>query len=90
MVRRRSMALSAAGAAGLGLGAEIHGEKNGSRRWSEEPQAYYSKSVSNGSGAVRGSMVKDVGLGDEERLNAELAMAKRTSREQEMGVRRAT
>ena len=84
MVRRRSMALSAAGenAAGLGVRAQSSiGEKHGSRRWSEAPDSTYP--------TVRGSMVKY--MGDEERLDAELAMARRNSREhQEMALSRAS
>lgn len=86
MVRRRSMALSAAGMGGpesTAIGGQC-GEKNGSRTWSDAPESYYA------SGARRGSMAKGVNMGDEERLEAELAMAKRNSRDQEIAVRRSS
>ncbi len=92
MVRRRSMALSVAGGGGGGaaVGSESNavgqlggvGEKNGSNRWSDAPESYYP------SGAKRGSMAKE--MGDEESLEAELEMARRNSRDQEMMVRRAS
>jgi hypothetical protein len=92
MVRRRSMALSAANASKLGPKSEstwigLESEKTGSRRWSEAPdndKTYFP------SGAPRGSMVKDGDMGEEERLDAELAMAKRNSRDQELTLRRAS
>ena len=87
MVRRRSRALSAAGASvsasdrtAVGVG---QGDEKGAR-WSDAPDAYYP------SGAQRGSMAKDLNLGDEERLDAELSKAKRNSRDQEIAVRRAS
>lgn len=90
MVRRRSMALSAAGAAGRGSSLGVNVEK-GSGRWSDVPEYNGAQGVNAGGAAgYRGSMVKDPRYEDEERLEAELDLAKRHSRDQEMMVRRAS
>ena len=85
MVRRRSMALSAAGAMGsqsTGIDNKLVGEKTGSRRWSEAADSYFP------SGAPRASMLREAE--EEERLDNDIAMAKRNSREQDMMLRRAS
>ena len=90
MVRRRSMALSAAGAIGIeaqsqgGLGGNVEKRSN-SGRWSDVPE-YNGQSRP----GYRGSMVKDPNYEDEERLERELDLAKRNTRDQEMMVRRAS
>lgn len=90
MVRRRSMALSAAGinpdkhegprgsTSTLGYNSDI---KNGSQRWSDAPHYPVASGF-----AKRSSMVKI--MGEEERLEEELERARRNSRDQDM-VRRA-
>ena len=86
MVRRKSMALSMAAANELRGGLGVHPEKNNGR-WSEVPD--YNQSNANLK-SDRGSMIKDPIYGEEERLEAELELAKRNSRDQEMMVRRAS
>jgi hypothetical protein len=97
MVRRRSMALSAAGG-GLGLSIENGGKTEslgssygsekqgplarGSSRWSDVPA--YPIALAGGGGR-RTSVLQT----DEERLDVELERARRNSKEQEMGLRRA-
>jgi hypothetical protein len=89
MVRRRSMALSAAGlpidngglvvnegrASSLGYNSDI---KNASARWSDVPE-YRPEVLRN----------KELQMGDEERLDMELERARRNSRDQEVMIRRA-
>ena len=85
MVRRRSMALSAAGAIGsqsTSIENALAGEKTRSRRWSEAADSYFP------SGAPRASMLKEEE--EEERLDNDIAMAKRNSREQDGMLRRAS
>jgi hypothetical protein len=86
MVRRRSMALVAAGASGSSTvaGSEAGNDK---ARWSEVPE--YNQ---NNSFGRRGSMVKDpnINMGEEERLEASLNEAKRNSREQVAMINRAS
>jgi len=95
MVRRRSMALSAAGALGdesrstlnsLGVHVEKGGHNGTSARWSDVPEYNRGQAIP----GYRGSMVKDPNYDDEERLDRELNLAKRNSRDQEMMVRRAS
>ena len=88
MVRRRSMALSAAAAAEGRPLSTIEIEKAGGRRWSDAPD--YNGSVAHQPQGYRGSMIKDPDYGAEERLETDLDIAKRNSREQEMMVRRAS
>jgi hypothetical protein len=97
MVRRRSLALSAAGAMdgqarssvnGFGASVEKSEMKNNDYgRWSDVRE-YNGQNA--GKAGYRGSMVKDPNYEDEERLEKELELAKRNSRDQEMMVRRAS
>lgn len=90
MVRRRSMALSAAGGMGDRLSSlGVHVEKGGSSRWSDTPD-YNNNGQVQGQAGYRGSMIKDPNYGEEERLDNELAAARRNSRDQEMMIRRAS
>lgn len=84
------MALSAAAATGAGsqrgstLGGNV--EKGGAGgKWGDAPE--YNSNYAMGQ---RGSMIKDPHYGEEERLDAELELARRNSRDQELMVRRAS
>jgi hypothetical protein len=98
MVRRRSMALSAAGAAGGNLHSDglshvnslgVNIDKENARdRWSDVPE--YTNPNGNHAAGNRGSMIKDPYYGEQERLEADLELAKRNSRDQEMMIKRAS
>lgn len=90
MVRRRSMAMSGVNVDHEGrvstLGVDVE-KNNGDKRWSNAPE--YRQNATSQAGH-RGSMIKDPNYGEEERLDEDLELAKRNSRDQEMMVRRAS
>jgi hypothetical protein len=90
MVRRRSLAMSGMNVDNEGRVStlSVNGEKNNGRgRWSDVPE--YQQNATPQAGH-RGSITKDPNYGDEERLDQDLELAKRNSRDQEVMVRRAS
>ena len=95
MVRRRSMAMSAAGMMMSGdcgdgrpesrLGLGVDGQNGLSKRWSDAPEYQSQAGV-----GPRGSIVKVTLPDEEETLDATLAQARRNSRDQQMMIKRAS